>query len=248
MKKLIERIKAIPLYGWILGIVFFILQYSMYRLADWLSRVFGTIQWAYIPKIPIVDDLIPVIPFFVIFYLFSYIFWIFGPIIASLTDKKNFINYIIGLSAAYIIGFLIFLFGPTFMDRAAENLMAYAARPGIFNRLLGVVYGADGGNLAFNLFPSYHCLISLYCYLGIRKREEVSKGIRIYSLVMTGLICLSTVFTKQHYMIDVVGGLAISLICYLVVGKIDPGGRILRRKQEKEKKAKEETTSGQSIS
>ncbi len=231
MKSFIKRVKDVPVYGWVLGIVYFILQYAMYRLANLLSRVFGTINWAFVPKIPFIDDRIPVVSFFVVFYLFSYVFWICGPIIASLTEKRNFINYIIGLSAAYIIGFLIFLFAPTYMDRAAEGLMAYAERPGIFNALLKVIYGADGGDLAFNLFPSYHCLISLYCYLGIRKRTEVSKGVRVYSLVMTILICMSTVLTKQHYIIDIAGGLGISILCYAVVQKLDPARRFLKGKK-----------------
>ena len=225
-----NRIKAIPRYGWILGVVYFGLQYGMYRLANWISNLTGTVSWAFVPKIPFIDDRIPVVSIFVVIYVFSYVFWIFGPIIASLTEKENFINYIIGLSAAYIIGFLIFVFAPTYMDRTAEGLMEIANRPGLFNHLLGTVYSSDGSALAFNLFPSYHCLISLYCYLGIRKREEVSKGIRIYSLVMAFLICLSTVFTKQHYFIDIIGGLSISIICYAVVQKINPARRILSKK------------------
>ncbi|MBQ9815230.1 MAG: phosphatase PAP2 family protein [Lachnospiraceae bacterium] len=226
-------LKKIPWWGWVLGIVYFGLQYGMYRLADLLSRVFGTIDRALCPKIAAVDDLIPVIAIFAVIYLFSYIFWICGPIAVSLTKRSNFINYIIGLSAAYLIGFLIFVLMPTYMDRNAEGLMAIAAQPGIFNKLLGIIYGADGSGLAFNLFPSYHCLISLYCYLGVRKQPEISKGFRIYSLVMTILICLSTVFTKQHYFIDIFGGLAISIICYLVVGKLDPGGKIMAKKENR---------------
>ena len=50
--------------------------------------------------------------------------------------------------------------------------------------------------MAFNLFPSYHCLISTYCYLGVRKQPEISRGFRIYSLVMAALIGLSTLLTK----------------------------------------------------
>ena len=230
MRYLMNRIKAIPRYGWILGAVYFGLQYGMYRLANWISNLTGTVSWAFVPKIPFIDDRIPVVSIFVVIYVFSYVFWIFGPIIASLTEKENFINYIIGLSAAYIVGFLIFVFAPTYMDRTAEGLMEIANRPGLFNHLLGTVYSSDGSALAFNLFPSYHCLISLYCYLGIRKREEVSKGIRIYSLVMAFLICLSTVFTKQHYFIDIIGGLSISIICYAVVQKINPARRILSKK------------------
>ena len=101
--------------------------------------------------------------------------------------------------------------------------MGFSARPGIFNKLLAVIYGADGSDIAFNLFPSYHCLISFYCYLGVRKQPEISKGFRIYSLVMAILISFSTVFTKQHYILDVAGGIGIAVICYLIVNKWDPG-------------------------
>ena len=219
----IEKIKQIPRWGWVCGFVYFGLQYGMYRLGDLLSRVLGTISGAICPKIPIIDDHIPIIPVFVVIYLFSYVFWICGPIAVSLTKRRNFINYITGLSMAYIIGFLFFVFFLTYLDRNAEGLMEQALQTGFFNRLLATIYSADGSNLAFNLFPSYHCLISLYCYLGVRKQPEISKGFRTYSLIMTMLICLSTVFTKQHYFIDIVGGLGISIICYYIVNRIDPG-------------------------
>ena len=223
MKRLWETIKSIPLRGWICGFLYFGLQYGMYRLAEWISRMTGTADRAFAPKIAAIDDLIPVIPVFAVIYLFSYVFWICGPIAASLTSKRNFVNYIVGLSLAYFIGFLIFIFMPTYMDRAAEGIMDIARRPGFFNGLLNMIYGADGSDLAYNLFPSYHCLISLYCYLGVRKQPEIPRRFRAYSLIMTLLICASTVFTKQHYVADIAGGLSISILCYLLIGKLDPG-------------------------
>lgn len=229
MKKIIRTLKKIPGWGWLAGVAYFILQYSIYRLADFITRVTGTINRAYAPKIPVIDDAIPVIAPFVVIYLFSYVFWICGPMAVSLTGKKNFINFVIGLSAAYLIGFLIFIFSPTYMDRAAEGLPEIAARPGFFNYLLANVYMNDGNLYGFNLFPSYHCLGSAYCYLGIRKRKEVSRGFRIYSLVMAILICMSTVFTKQHYAIDIVGGLSIAILCYAIVEKINPGEALVKR-------------------
>lgn len=227
---MLEKIKRIPWWGWVTGFVYFGLQYGMYRLADWITRLTGTIDHAFPPKIPIIDDHIPVIAIFAVIYLYSYVFWICGPIAASLTKRRNFVNYIVGLSAAYLVGFVIFVFCPTCMDRVAEGLMDIAGRPGFGNRLLGIIYGADGSTMAFNLFPSYHCLISLYCYLGVRRQPEISRGFRVYSLVMTVLICLSTVFTKQHYFIDIIGGLGIAIVCYLVVERIDPGKRYVEKK------------------
>lgn len=221
----LKKVKKIPWWGWMFGLLYFGLQYGMYRLADLITRLTGTIDHAFCPKIPVIDDRIPVIAVFAVIYLFSYVFWICGPIAVSLTKKSNFVNYIVGLSLAYIVGALVFVFFPSYMDRAQEGLMEIAARPGLFNGMLGIIYGADGSDLAFNLFPSYHCLISLYCYLGVRKQPEISKGFRVYSFIMVLLICMSTVFTKQHYFIDIIGGIGIALLCYRVTRHLNPGGK-----------------------
>ena len=223
MKSLLRTLKKIPWWGYLCGFFYFGLQYGLYRLGELLSRVIGTAAHPLPCKIPFLDDRIPLIPVFVIIYVYSYIFWIMGPIAVSLTSKRNFVNYLWGISLAYLIGFLIFIFVPTYMDRAAEGLYEAVAGGGFFKDMLKTVYEADGSTIAYNLFPSYHCLISLYHYLGIRKQQEIPKGFRVYSLVMVILICMSTVFTKQHYIIDTVGGLGISLGCYLLMRKLDPG-------------------------
>ena len=110
MKTFLNKIRSIPRFGWLFGFGYFALQYGMYRLGDLLSRLLGTINYAFAPKIPFIDDRIPVIAIFAIIYLYSYVFWICGPVAASLTSRRNFVNYITGLSAAYIIGFLFFVF------------------------------------------------------------------------------------------------------------------------------------------
>jgi len=52
MKKIIEMLKKIPKWGWVMGVVYFAAQYGIYRLANWLSVVLGTVGWAIEPKIP----------------------------------------------------------------------------------------------------------------------------------------------------------------------------------------------------
>ena len=225
MKRFWNGLRRVPWWGWCFGFGYFALQYGVYRLGAYLSRVLGTVSYALPCKIPVIDDLFPVVPVFAVIYLGCYISWIIGPMAVSLTKRRNFANYIIGLSLAYLIGFLFFVFVPTYMDRTAENLMAVGDKPGFFNALLAWVYSADGSERAFNLFPSYHCLTSAYCYLGVRRQPEISKGFRIYSFVMALLVCLSTLYTKQHYFIDVVGGVGIAVACYALVERLDPGKR-----------------------
>ena len=149
MKRVLNRIKQIPWWGWFFGFLYFGLQYGMYRLGELLSRVFGTVSYAFECKIPLIDDLIPIIPAFVIIYLFSYVFWICAPIAVSLTGKRHFTNYITGLSLAYIIGFLFFVFVPTYMDRVKENLMEVAQTPGFLYIGFGAMCGLATG-LCYN--------------------------------------------------------------------------------------------------
>lgn len=231
MKKIIETLKSIPLHGWIIGIALFALQYGAYRFANLLSIWTGTINYSYIPKIPF-DNYIPLLPSFVIVYVFSYVFWIGGFIAASKTEKDNYINFLFVIFLSIFIGFLILWLAPTKMDRKAEGLIDAANKNGPFAWILNLVYSADGDEIAINLFPSFHCLLSLCCYLAVFRRKEIHIWFRIYSLVMVVLISMSTVFTKQHYFVDILGGLAIPIIVYAVIYFINPGKKILTKKNK----------------
>lgn len=225
MSRFWERVRKIPWWGWAFGLLFLALEYGVYRLGALLSVLLGTASRAFSCSIPGIDDLIPLLPAFIVVYLFSYVFWVCGTAAVSLTGRRNFINYLVGLSLAYAVGFLFFVFLPTYMDRTAEGLMEQGSRPGPFNWALGIVYAADGGEKGFNLFPSYHCLTSVCCYLGVRKRPEISRGFRRYSLIMAVLICLSTLLTKQHYFLDAAGGAGIAVLCHALICRLDPGKR-----------------------
>ncbi len=223
-------LKRITWKGWLCGVILFVMQYGLYRLANTVSVLLGTASHAFVWKIAAIDDRIPVIPVFVVPYIWSYAFWIMGPAAASLTKKENYINYICGLLLSYLIGVLFFTFMPTYMDRVQEGLMTYADRRDVFSRMLAKVYAADGAEKAFNLFPSFHCIISTYCCLGIRRQPEIPRGYRIYSLIMAVLIILSTLYTKQHYIVDSIAGVLIAAGCDKLMKKLNPS-RIFRHWQ-----------------
>ncbi len=123
MRDFTNKIKKAPRWAWPLGFLCIGLQYGLYRLADLLARVTGTIGRAFAPKIPAVDDLIPVVAAFIVIYVFSYIFWVCGPIAVSLTKRRNFVNYSVGRLLACRVGFLFCVLMPTCRDRAAEVLL-----------------------------------------------------------------------------------------------------------------------------
>ena len=129
-----------------------------------------------------------------------------------------------------LVGYTLFILMPTIMDRVSEGVLQKVQEPGVLNWMMKFIYAADGWEKGRALFPSFHCLMSIYCYLGIRKQNEISRGFKVYTVVMTILICLSTLYTKQHYIVDVIGGLGIPVICYAIVRKLDPAGSIMKEK------------------
>lgn len=231
-KKAWQIIKSVPWYGWVFAVVIMGLQYGLYRLAPVIANATGSVNWAYSPKVTF-DDMIPLLPPFVLFYVLSYALWVLSPVIISFTKKSNFINFVIGISSACIISFIIYIVAPSYMDRAAEGLIDIGEKGGFFNKFLQLIYDSDNGNMAYNLLPSLHCALSLYCYLGIHRQKEIPLALRISILVIVILIVLSTVFTKQHYILDVIAGLGITAIIFAVVQITKPGEKIINRHEEK---------------
>ena len=208
-----EKNNRVKWYGVVWGIGLLIFQHSMYLLATVIAGWIGIPP--FLPKIEAIDDLIPLVPVFVLPYIWSYFFWAMAPMAVSKCEKRYFYNFITAYICSCLFGMLIFIFAPSYMDRAGENL-AELAGDSIFGDLLRFVYGLDGGTIAYNLFPSFHCMLSTLSYLGVMRRKEIPLWFRIYSLVTALLIYCSVVFTKQHYVVDIFGGIAIALVFYFL--------------------------------
>ena len=226
--KMIESLRKVPRYGIIGGFQFLGLQAVAYEVGNLISRLTGTVNWAICPKIPAIDDLIPLFPPAAYIYMLSFAFWVIGAWVVALTEKRNYMNFTVSYIAAVVVGFLFFVFMPTYIDRVAEGAIAAAESPGITNFVLKSAFIFDGWERGWNLFPSFHCMNSVFVYLGMRKRPEIKKSTQIFWLVIAILICASTVLTKQHYIIDVVGGVALPIICHVIVQKLDPGEKLIR--------------------
>jgi membrane-associated phospholipid phosphatase len=70
-----------------------------------------------------------------------------------------------------------------------------------------------------NVFPSIHAYNSIGAFIAINKSERLhnKKWLQISAFVLTVLICMSTVFLKQHSVLDVFGACALSIIMYTFV-------------------------------
>ena len=207
------RIKG---YAILIGILYTVLQYAVYLAGHYLALLFGFMP--FLPKVPL-DDQIPVISVFIIPYIWSYLYWAMGPMAASICEKEHFADYMAANLVACVAGMLALVFFPTYMDRVAEGLYVVPVNPTVFDRLRIFWHSLDGSETAYNLLPSFHCINSTLCYLGVAGRKEIPIWFRVYSLLTTLLIYASTVYIKQHFFLDVVTGASLAVVAFVICKK-----------------------------
>lgn len=151
------------------------------------------------------DRGLPVIPQFVLIYLGCYIFWIVNYVLIVRQGKEHCYRFVTADIMSRLICAMFFLILPT------TNIRPVLAGNGVWENLLQFVYDMDAPT---RLFPSIHCLVSWFCFIGIRGQKNVPKAYRIFSCVFALLVCISTQFTKQHYVIDIFGGILIAELTY----------------------------------
>ena len=84
-------------------------------------------------------------------------------------------------------------------------------RSNIAMRILQLLWSADA---SVNVCPSIHCQSSACMALAFSSSTLTEKrpGLKVLAWVWAALICASTVFTKQHSIVDVVCGLAVAFV------------------------------------
>ncbi len=160
------------------------------------------------------DDLIPFNEFFIIPYFlwFAYIFVTVAYFF--LTSKHEFYRICAYLFIGMTICLIIYTVWPNGHDLRVDP--ETLGRSNIFIDILSRLYNFD---TATNVFPSIHVFNSIGAMIAIHKSERLAKikWLQWSALLLTILICLSTVFLKQHSVLDLFGGIGLSIIMYALV-------------------------------
>ena len=139
------------------------------------------------------DKHIPVIPAFVVPYLALFPFVIIASLLLLRTPFST--EFFVSVFAANVMAALFWYFIPTGMHRPI------IINDKTFYRWISWVYRHDG---PANVFPSSHVFSSVICGYYLALAFPVA-AVAIW--VTTGLIAISTIFVKQHYILDIAGGL-----------------------------------------
>lgn len=157
-----------------------------------------SVQPAVLLKTPL-DELIPLWPVWVLPYVLTWVMWLgCAAWVVRKMEPGLYKAAIAALLATACIGLACFLAFPTYTERPPVPGNDWAAR------LLRAVHEADR---AANAFPSAHIYIT--ALIGLFWVRWYPRQ-RIGWIVILAVVSCSTLFTHQHYLLDVIGGLALA--------------------------------------
>lgn len=147
----------------------------------------------------VIDDKIPFVEYFIVPYLLWFVFIAVVFIYFLFTDVQGFYK----LSILLFSGMTIFLLVSTFFPNGLELRPTSFARDNFFVDMVKILYATDTST---NVFPSIHVFNSLGVSIAIAHSEALKKHniVRYTSYLLAASIVLSTMFLKQHSIIDVV--------------------------------------------
>lgn len=155
-----------------------------------------------------INNKIPLIPIFIIIYMLWYPYLFFTYYIVYKNNKEKYHNLIKKTILSMIIGNLFYIIYPTMVKRPIiDNYNTLSTL------ILYIVYKLD---YPVNCMPSMHCLLSFLIMFEVIFAKKNNKKFKIFVIITSTLIVLSTLFVKQHVIEDIILALIISIIISLV--------------------------------
>jgi membrane-associated phospholipid phosphatase len=159
------------------------------------------------------DKAIPVVPIFVIPYVSLNLFVYVSLILFLLFRTRIFQAACLTMIAAWFVSYGFYFFLQSEMIRPVLSGT---------DKLTAMIRDVYAGDNPYNCFPSLHTSIStILAVYWLR----VNRRLGILVAVWVALIVASTVLIKQHYLADLVAGLALAFAAVWAVGKVLPQGK-----------------------
>jgi len=162
------------------------------------------------------DDMIPFNEYFIVPYCLWFIYIAAAIVYFTIfnQNKTEFQQLTITLG----IGMTLFLIISFIIPNGHTLRPVYFSRDNIFIDMVKYLYRTDTST---NIFPSIHVFNSVAVHIAVAKCDSLKthRWVVRSSLILSVLIVLSTVFLKQHSILDVVGALILNFICYIKIYK-----------------------------
>lgn len=158
------------------------------------------------------DDKIPFCEYFVIPYFLWFLFVPAVVIYLFFYSRKEFYE----ACAFLFIGMTAFLILCTVWPNGLNLRQDISYRDNVCADLVRMLYKTDTST---NVFPSLHVFNTLGCLIALYKSKGMKnhRVIKLLATILSISIVLSTMFLKQHSIIDVIGAFGLAIIMYLIV-------------------------------
>ena len=172
----------------------------------WLDNTIT--QPKYIIHAPL-DDLIPFNEWFVIPYCSWFLLLVAVTALLWWKDTASYDKLCLMMFSGMTFCLIVYMLLPNGLDLRPTVEEIGRSNPAMW--VMQLLWKADA---SVNVCPSIHCQSTACMAIAISesKLAEERPVLRPIALVWAALICLSTVFTKQHSVLDVVCGLAVAVV------------------------------------
>ena len=164
----------------------------------------------YAPMRCALDHWIPFCKWFVIPYAFWFLFvggMLLYTLFYNIPAFRRMMKFII---LTYSFALLTYWLFPN-----CQHLRPVLSGNDVLTRLVSMLYRSDTNT---NVCPSIHVIGSFAVYFAARDSRMLSKPpIRLTVFILTVLISISTVFLKQHSVLDVLAGLLVCAAAYPMI-------------------------------
>ena len=178
------------------------------------------------------DHLIPFCELFVVPYIMWFFYITFGVLFFGIVEKDRDQCY--QLSTNLMIGMALFLLISLIWPNGHTLRPAVLPRDNVFTILVIMIYSSDTST---NVFPSIHVFNTIAMHTAVRHSTTLKKhpwAVRISGIIAVSIV-LSTMFIKQHTVIDVVGAMGLNLVTWYVLYRQPQFLTNLREKLVREK-------------
>lgn len=197
------------------------LYFPVYMVFFWLAERY-TENHFHVISIGL-DDYIPFIEWFILPYYLWFPYMVFFFLAFFFRDKKEYIRMMAFLCTGMTLFLLISFIYPNGLDLRPESF----ARDNVATRLVKILYQTDTPT---NVLPSIHVFNTLGVLIAVfRSHHVLPKRFGKWAASAIGvLIICSTVFLKQHSLVDVLGAFVMAAVLYVLVYRT---GRIGKKAQ-----------------
>jgi membrane-associated phospholipid phosphatase len=157
------------------------------------------------------DQQMPFMKIFIIPYLGWFVFILVCFVYLAFKNRQLYMQTLLRYNIGLVICYAVYAVYQTHVPRPEVSGTDW------LSQMIQYVYNSDQ---PYNCFPSTHVLTS-YCIMkAFASARQISRPIRLTVSCISILIILSTLFVKQHVLLDMAGAIAVVEAIYFIANRV----------------------------